>query len=58
MEEVYHKDGERIDLVIFLNGLAIFAVELKCNTSGQTYEDAINQYKRYRDPDTRLFRFC
>jgi type I restriction enzyme R subunit len=57
MEEVYHKDGERIDLVIFLNGLAIFAVELKCNTSGQTYEDAINQYKRYRDPDTRLFRF-
>lgn len=41
MEEVYHKADERVDLVLFLNGLAIFAVELKCNTSGQTYKDAI-----------------
>ncbi|GHV17251.1 hypothetical protein FACS18949_18230 [Clostridia bacterium] len=57
MEEVYHKDGERIDLVLFLNGLAIFAVELKCNTSGQNYENAINQYKHERDHNTRLFRF-
>ena len=57
MEEVYHKDGERIDLVLFLNGLAIFAVELKCNTSGQNYENAINQYKHERDHTTRLFRF-
>ena len=57
MEEVYHKEGERIDLVLFLNGIAIFAVELKCNTSGQNYENAINQYKHERDPHTRLFRF-
>ena len=57
MEEVYHKDGERIDLVLFLNGLAIFAVELKCNTSGQNYEHAINQYKHERDYNTRLFKF-
>lgn len=56
MEEVYHKEDERIDLVLFLNGLAIFAVELKCNTSGQTYEDAIKQYKTHRDPSTRLFK--
>jgi type I site-specific restriction-modification system R (restriction) subunit len=48
MEEVNHKEGERIDLVLFLNGFAIFAVELKCNTSGQNYENAINQYKRER----------
>jgi type I restriction enzyme R subunit len=57
MEEVYHKDGERIDLVLFLNGLAIFVVELKCNTSGQNYENAINQYKHERDYHTRLFAF-
>ncbi|MFS1516403.1 type I restriction endonuclease subunit R [Bacillus sp. SCS-151] len=57
MEEVYHKEDERIDLVIFLNGLAIFAVELKCNTSGQNYEDAIKQFKEQRDHKTRLFRF-
>lgn len=56
MEEVYHKEDERVDLVIFLNGLAVFAIELKCNTSGQNFEDAINQYKKERDPDTRLFK--
>lgn len=56
MQEVNHKVDERIDLVLFLNGIAIFAVELKCNTSGQTYEDAINQYKNKRDPNTRLFK--
>ena len=56
MEEVYHKADERVDLVLFLNGLAIFAVELKCNTSGQTYKDAINQYKTQRDFTTRLFK--
>lgn len=56
MQEVNHKADERIDLVLFLNGLAIFAVELKCNTSGQNYDDAINQYKNERDPNTRLFK--
>lgn len=56
MEEVYHKTDERIDLVLFLNGLAVFAVELKCNTSGQTYKDAITQYKEQRDATTRLFK--
>lgn len=57
MEEVYHKDGERIDLVIFVNGIAIFTFELKCNTSGQNYEDAIRQYKYERDFKTRLLKF-
>lgn len=57
MEEVYHKEDERIDLVIFLNGIAIFTFELKCNTSGQNYEDAIRQYKYDRDSKTRLLKF-
>ncbi len=57
MEEVYHTEGERIDLVIFINGIAIFTFELKCNTSGQNYEDAIRQYKYERDPKTRLLKF-
>ena len=57
MEEVWHKEGERIDLVIFLNGIAIFTFELKCNTSGQNYEDAIRQYKYERDYKTRLLKF-
>ena len=56
MEEVCHKEGERIDLVLFLNGISIFAVELKCNTSGQNYKDAIRQYKETRDSNTRLLK--
>ena len=57
MEEVWHKDGERIELVIFLNGIAIFTFELKCNTAGQSYQDAIYQYRTERNPKTRLFLF-
>ena len=57
MEEVYHTEKERMDLVIFLNGIAIFTFELKCNTSGQNYEDAIRQYKYERDYKTRLLKF-
>lgn len=55
MEEVYHDDSERIDLVIFLNGLALFTVELKCNTSTSgNYRNAIEQYKLERNSSTRL----
>lgn len=56
-EEVWASDKERIDLVIFLNGLAIMTFELKANTAGQNYHDAIYQYRTERDPKTRLFRF-
>ena len=57
MEEVYHKEDERIDLVLFLNGIAIITIELKSNQSGQNYEDAIEQYKNDRDYTTRLLSF-
>lgn len=57
MEEVWVSDKERIDLVIFLNGLAIMSFELKCNAAGQSVEDAIYQYRTERDPKTRLFLF-
>lgn len=57
MEEVWASDNERIDLVIFLNGFAIMSFELKCNPAGQSYQDAILQYRKARDPKTRLFRF-
>ena len=57
MEEVWASDEERIDLVVFLNGLAIFAFELKSETSGQNYQNAIEQYRTERNPETRLFQF-
>lgn len=57
MEEVRASDTERVDLVIFLNGFAIMSFELKCNFAGQSYHDAIEQYKKQRSPKTRLFLF-
>ena len=57
MEEVWASDDERVDVVIFLNGLAIMTFELKCNYQGQSYADAIYQYRKDRNPKTRLFLF-
>lgn len=57
MEEVWASDDERIDLVVFLNGLAIMSFELKCNAAGQSYQDAIYQFRVDRNPKTRLFFF-
>ena len=57
MEEVWASDSERIDIVIFLNGLAIMSFELKCNAAGQSYQNAIYQYRTQRNPKTRLFWF-
>lgn len=58
-QEVYAdvEKKERVDLVLFLNGIAIISVELKCNNSGQDYTDAIYQYRHDRSPDKRLFLF-
>lgn len=57
IEEVWASDKERVDVVIFLNGLAIMTFELKCNAAGQSYEDAIYQYRNDRNSKTRLFLF-
>ncbi len=57
MEEVWISDEERIDVVIFLNGFAIMSFELKCNFSGQSYGDAIYQYRTQRNAKNRLFLF-
>lgn len=59
MQEVYaDKDNkERVDLVIFINGFAVISFELKSNSQGQNYEDAIRQYRTSRNPKDRLFLF-
>ena len=56
-EEIWASDKERVDVVIFLNGIAIMTFELKCNMAGQFYEDAIYQYRMDRNPKSRLFLF-
>ena len=47
-----------LDLVLFINGLPIATFELKNNLTKQTVEDAVEQYRRDRDPREKLFEFC
>lgn len=56
-QEIWASDKERADVVIFLNGFAIMSFELKSNFAGQSYEDAIYQYRTERNPKTRLYKF-
>lgn len=51
------KNENSIDVVIFLNGLPIFTIELKNQLTGQTVKDAIRQYQTDRDPKEKLLSF-
>jgi type I restriction enzyme R subunit len=46
-----------LDLGLFINGLPVATFELKNSLTKQTVEDAVQQYKRDRDPRERLFEF-
>ncbi|HYF94776.1 MAG TPA: type I restriction endonuclease subunit R [Symbiobacteriaceae bacterium] len=46
-----------LDLCLFINGLPIATFELKNNLTKQTVDDAVEQYKRDRDPKEKLFEF-
>ena len=48
--------GLSLDLVLFINGLPIITFELKNNLTKQTAEDAVEQYRKDRDPREDLFR--
>src|SRR5690606_32291244 len=53
----YSMDETRraLDLCLFINGLPIATFELKNSLTKQTVEDAVQQYRRDRDPRERLF---
>lgn len=55
----YSADETRraLDLCLFINGLPIATFELKNSLTKQTVADAIEQYKRDRNPRERLFEF-
>ncbi len=55
----YSRDETQLalDLGLFINGLPIATFELKNSLTKQTVEDAIQQYKRDRDPREKLFEF-
>ena len=46
-----------LDLCLFINGLPVATFELKNSLTKQTVEDAVEQYKRDRDPGELLFQF-
>lgn len=46
-----------LDLGAFINGLPIATFELKNSLTKQTVEDAVEQYRRDRDPREKLFGF-
>ena len=51
------RDAPRARPGLFINGLPIATFELKNSLTKQTVEDAVQQYKRDRDPRERLFEF-
>lgn len=51
------KNAKSLDLVLFLNGLPIFTAELKNPLTGQSVQNAVNQYRFDRDPKEPLFKF-
>lgn len=55
----YSTDETRrsLDLGLFINGLPVATFELKNSLTKQTVADAVEQYKRDRDPRERLFEF-
>jgi type I restriction enzyme R subunit len=46
-----------LDLAAFVNGLPVITFELKNSLTKQTVEDAVEQYRRDRDPREKLFGF-
>jgi type I restriction enzyme R subunit len=55
----YSQDQTRLalDLCLFINGLPVATFELKNNLTKQTVADAVEQYRRDRDPRELLFQF-
>lgn len=59
IDELKYNEGNnnRIDLVLFINGLPIVTIELK-DTFSQGVENAIKQYKEDRNPKDKIFNRC
>jgi type I restriction enzyme, R subunit len=51
------KNGNSLDMVLFINGLPIVTMELKNQLTGQTIVDGERQYKYDREANEPLFQF-
>ena len=50
------KPLDSVDLVLFLNGVPLSAIELKSQTAGQNAQDAVRQFRFDRNPSNLIFR--
>ena len=57
--QMHTEFNEIPDIVIVVNGIPVITIELKneLSATGWTVQDAINQYRRERNPQGRLFEF-
>ncbi len=51
------KHGNTLDVTLALNGIPVATLELKNAMTGQTWRNAIHQYKHDRDPVDLIFQF-
>jgi len=51
------KHGNTLDVTISLNGIPVSTLELKNQMTGQSYRNAIHQYKYDRDANEPIFQF-
>jgi type I restriction enzyme R subunit len=51
------KSSKSIDLVLSINGLPVATIELKNHFTGQSVQEAMEQYRTSRDPKELLFQF-
>lgn len=51
------RHGKTLDVTLALNGIPVATLELKNPMSGQTWRNAIRQYKEDRDPNDLIFDF-
>lgn len=52
-----NRSGKSIDVTLSVNGIPIATLELKNALTGQTVEDARQQYQQNRDPRETIFEF-
>lgn len=52
-----NETAHALDLALFVNGLPVATFELKNSLTKQTVADAVEQYRRDRDPREKLFEF-
>ena len=58
--QLYYSQGDplkSIDMVLFINGIAVVTIELKNAWTGQTTYHAMKQYRKDRDPSEPLLQF-